>query len=322
MSKPLVSIVIPAYNRPRYLQEAMDSVANQTLQDFEVIVVDDGSTEPIAQAVAAHPIRPTVIRQPRQGPGAARNRGVKEAAADIVAFLDSDDLWHPTKLERFVQALETQPDVRIFYGPMSPVDARGRAVTGRTKPCCAGWITEELFCSSFVHVPTVVCRKDLLLASGGFDATLPVCEDYDLWLRLSVEGPFGLVEEPLAMRRLHNDRLSKSCMSRNLGVKAHVLRRFYHANAANDRLNHDVCEARLARVCFVAARAAFRSGEFRKSLDSCRACRAYGGSTPRTIPLALAARALARFNWNHGRDEAAAPGIHSKQDEFAHTARG
>jgi glycosyltransferase involved in cell wall biosynthesis len=295
MNRPLVSVIIPTHNRLGLVKEALDSVARQTFRDFEVIVVDDGSTEALAAGIADHPVRPTVIRQRRQGPAAARNFGVRHSAANIVAFLDSDDLWDPTKLERFIRALDDHPDRHVFYGPMRPITAEGKGVPGRTKPCHAGWITEKLFCSSFVHVPTVVCRKELLLGEGGFDQSLPVCEDYELWLRLSVKHPFGLVEEPLARRRLHADRLSKSCMSRNLAVKARVLRGFYESNAANGHLNRKLCTARLARVYLAAARASFRSGEYPRTLRFSRIARDYGGPALRTIPLALAARALGLF---------------------------
>jgi glycosyltransferase involved in cell wall biosynthesis len=301
MSRPLVSVIIPTHNRSNLLREAIESVAAQTVGDFEVIVVDDGSTEAIAAAITDHPVRPKVIRQSRQGPAAARNRGIREATADLVAFLDSDDLWHPAKLERFLSAIDADPDTRIFYGPMRPISANGSAVPGRTKPCYPGRITEKLFCSSFVHAPTVVCRKDLLLEVGGFNQTLPVCEDYDLWLRISVNEPFGLVEEPLAMRRLHADRLSKRCMCSNLAVKARVLRDFFEADLANGQLSRDVATARLARVCYVAGRAAFRTGKFRRAVELCSESRAYGGLSMRSVSLCWAARTLASF-FPNGRD--------------------
>ena len=305
-SRPLVSIVIPTFNRLRFLGEALDSVAAQTLRDFEVIVVDDGSTEPVAEAVAGHPTKPRVIRQPRQGPGAARNRGIAEASADIIAFLDSDDLWQPTKLDRFISAFGAYPDTSIFYGPMQPILATGEPVAGRTKPCHAGWITEALFCSSFVHVPTVVCRRELLTREGGFDPALPVCEDYNLWLRMSVKESFGLVDEPLALRRLHPDRLSKSCMSRNLAVKARVLRRFYESGAAQNRLDPEVAAARLARVCQAAGRAALRAADFPQAVEFCRESRRYGGRSLQNAATLWTAAVLERFKGN-GREPATAP---------------
>lgn len=298
MSRPLVSIIIPTYNRLRFLGEALDSVAAQTFRDYEVIVVDDGSTEPVAEGAAHHAMKPRVIRQSRQGPAAARNRGIAEATADTVAFLDSDDLWQPTKLERFLQALESDRSVRIFYGPMQPILADGTPVAGRTKPCHAGWITQTLFCSSFVHVPAVVCRRELLTRAGGFDRSLPVCEDYDLWLRVSLREAFGMLEEPLALRRLHPDRLSKSSMSRNLAVKAHVLQRFYESADAQRRLDPEVAAARLARVFHVAGRAAFRAGDFRLAAEYCRESRRYGGSSLRITATFWTASVLHRIGGN------------------------
>lgn len=309
MSAPAVSILIPTYNRISLLRAALDSIHRQTFSDYEVIVVDDGSTEPVADAVQDHPTRPTILRQQRQGPAAARNRGLKEARADIIAFLDSDDLWHPEKLARSVAALSNDAGTRLCYGPMSPIDEHGRPVPGRTKPCHGGRITEQLFCSSFVHVPTVVCRKELLERAGGFDESLPVCEDYDLWLRLSMHESFGLLPEPLAWRRLHDDRLSKQCMSRNLAVKAQVLRRFYETVRSDGHLRPSVARARLARVCFVAARAALANGEYDRAVELCRVSRSFGQSPVRTLPVLL--RVLVFTTWRGpppASSTAAAPG--------------
>lgn len=292
MSQPSVSVIIPTYNRRALLREALDSVHNQTYRDFETIVVDDGSTEEYGNGIADHPLRPSVIHQSHQGPAQARNRGLSEAAADVVAFLDSDDLWQPTKLETFMHAMNAEPDVNIFYGPMRPIDSRGNTVPGRTKPCHNGQITERLFCSSFVHVPTVVCRKRVLLDANGFNSSLPVCEDYDLWLRLSVRESFFLIAEPLALRRLHPDRLSKDQMSRNLRVKSDVLRGFYESDMANGHLDKAVAESRLSRVLFSAARAALREGQYEQALELCHQSRGYGSSRMRTIPIAFHARAM------------------------------
>ncbi len=293
MAGPAVSVIIPTHNRVPLLREALDSVQAQTFRDYEVIVVDDGSDSPIEPRISDHATKPRVFRQPsRRGPAAARNRGIREAVADTVAFLDSDDLWLANKLERFVNALASDQGPRIFYGPMQPVDFRGRVVPGRTKPCHRGQITEKLFCSSFVHVPTVVCRKSLLMRMGGFDEALPVCEDYDLWLRLSVDEPFGLLDEPLARRRLHADRLSKTDMSHNLTVKAEVLRRFYESKRTNGHLDPALATRRLARACYVAGRAAFREHRFGRACEMCRASRTYGAAWGRTVPLGWASRAF------------------------------
>lgn len=303
MSEPAVSIIIPTYNRVHLLREALDSVGRQTFRDFEVIIVDDGSTEDVAAAAATHATHPTVIRQQRKGPAAARNRGIQGARGRILAFLDSDDLWHAEKLHKFVAALNADSGVRIHYGPMTPITEGGLAVPGRTKPCHGGRITDKLFGSCFVHVPTVVCRREVLVEANCFDEALPVCEDYDLWLRLSLTETFGLVEQPLAFRRLHGNRLSKECMSRNLAIKAMVLRRFYESPQASGRLSRQVAEARLAKVCLAAARAALWNGEFQQAAELCRASRDYGQSPMRTVPIALGA---AVFGCLRGKSRASA----------------
>jgi len=290
MSKPAVSIIIPTHGRPGLLREALDSVAQQTFRDYEVIVVDDGSPQPIADIAADHPTRPAVIRQHHLGPASARNRGIEAARAEMIAFLDSDDLWQAEKLRTFISKLETGNGARLYYGPMAPMDAAGNTVPGRTKPCHAGQITQKLFCSSFVHVPTVVCRKEVLTKVGGFDERLAVCEDYDRWLRVSIDEPFGLIPEPLARRRLHPNRLSKSHMSRNLLVKADVLRRFYESHQSDGVLDSAIAKTRLARVCFVAARAAFWNGQHEQAAELCQASRAFDGDSWRIIPLLYGAK--------------------------------
>lgn len=292
MNNPSVSVIIPTYNRLRFLREALDSIHAQTFRVMETIVVDDGSQEEIAAGVADHPTRPRVIRQSRSGPAAARNRGLVEATGELIAFLDSDDLWLPDKMERYLSAMRSQPDVRIFYGPMSPIDRDRRPVPGRTKPCVGGWITQALFNSSFVHVPTIVCHRDVLVDSRGFNPSLPVCEDYELWLRLSVGLQFGLIDEPLALRRLHNCRLSKERMDRNLYVKARVLKEFYESGVANAVLDPEISRARLARVFSHAAKAALREGRYQQAIQLCRESRHYGNSRLAVAPMSLAAAAM------------------------------
>lgn len=303
MDKPAVSVIIPTHNRTPLLREALDSVAAQSFQDFEVIVVDDGSDEDITTAIGTHQTKPRVIRQVRQGPAAARNRGIFEARADLVAFLDSDDLWLPTKLAVFVEALTQASSYSIYYGPMIPIDDSGKCVSGRSKPRHEGWITQKLFSSCFVDVPSVVCRKSVIVDAGGFDASLPVCEDYDLWLRISLKEPFGLIAQPLAKRRLHDNRLSKSRMSRNLGVKARVLEKFFEQARDANVLEHASAMSRLGRVFFQAGRAAFHDGAYQQAVEYCRASRAYGRSPLRTMLFSAAAGTMAMFGSREGISE-------------------
>jgi glycosyltransferase involved in cell wall biosynthesis len=304
MSQSLVSIIIPTHDRLPLLRQALDSVFAQTYRQYEVLVVDDGSTEDIATGVRDHACAPRVLRQFNQGPASARNRGIEAATGEWIAFLDSDDLWLPAKLERFVEAIRKPGAPPIWYGPMTPISSTGEPVTGRTKPCVAGDVTQALFCNSFIHVPTVVCRREVLQEAGGFDERLPVCEDYDLWLRISLKHPFGLIEETLAKRRLHDGRLSKSRMSRNLSVKAEMLRRFYAQPAAKMKIDAAAATRRLAKVYFAAGRAAFRDGRFRTSCEMFAESRRFGLAPARTLPWTIASNALGMFS---GADKGESP---------------
>ncbi|MBX3395113.1 MAG: glycosyltransferase [Phycisphaerae bacterium] len=292
MKYPTVSVIIPTFNRLRFLREALDSVCAQTAPPNEIIVVDDGSQEDIAGGIADHPARARVIRQDQQGPGAARNRGLSEATGEYIAFLDSDDLWLPSKLEIYLGRIAASKADAVYYGPMSPIDADGRPMQGRTKPCHTGSITRALFDSSFVHVPTVVCSRELLNTVGGFNAALPVCEDYDLWLRMSTRLPFELVKQPLALRRLHDARLSKARMDRNLLVKSRVLREFYELSKNRGILEDGSARARLARVFHAASRAAMRVGRYQQALNLIRQSREYGNTRLRAAPIVVGATAM------------------------------
>lgn len=304
MSAPRFSVVIPTYNRLAYLRAALDSVARQSISPHEVIVVDDGSVEDIASGIANHATKPQVIRQAQQGPAAARNTGVQQATGEWIAFLDSDDLWLDDKLAQYADSIAADSTAQIIYGPMQPVDANGKPVAGRTKPCHEGRITDALFHSSFVHVPTVIIRRALFDEAGGFNPSLPVCEDYDLWLRLSLSHSFALIDKPLALRRLHGNRLSKQQMSRNLRVKANVLQSFFELPEAQDALDQDRARDRLARVLFVAARECANAGEFDEAHRLLGASRTHGGSWLRSIALALSTSIRKRFMRNSDRTSA------------------
>ena len=204
-----VSVVIPAWNRAAWISEALDSVAHQTRPADEVIVVDDGSADSTADAAAAHPLAPRVVTIPHRGVAAARNRGVEAAQGDLIAFLDSDDLWLPEKLARHVP---------VFAAPGAPslgcthYEVWDRAGDGWTLaqirrhpgPLDVG----ALLAMNRIGTLTVIARRTEVLARGGFDETLVRGSDYDLWLRVAERGPIHVLEEVLAIHRRHPDRLT------------------------------------------------------------------------------------------------------------------
>jgi glycosyltransferase involved in cell wall biosynthesis len=209
--RPLVSVIIPTYNRAALGPEAVASVLAQTWRDYEILVVDDGSTDDTAEKLAPLAPRVQVLRQPtRRGVSAARNQGVAAARGQWLAFLDSDDLWLPAKLDRQMAFLEANPRLRLCQTEESwvrhglkvnkPVAYRkegGQIYLQSLKRCC-------------ISPSAVVLDRKLLEEHGGFDEALPAAEDYDLWLRLTWRHEVGLLPEPLVIKRGgHADQLSR-----------------------------------------------------------------------------------------------------------------
>ena len=209
--KPLVSVIIPAYNRGWILTEAIDSVLAQDFEDYELIVVDDGSTDNTRAILDTYGQDIIVLRQVNKGVSAARNLGIAEAEGQLVAFLDSDDLWLTRKLSRQVEFFKSNPDAlinqteEIWMRNGVRVNPKNR----HRKP--SGMIFERSLALCLVSPSAVMIKKQLFDAVGVFDENLPACEDYDLWLRISCQYPVHLIDTPLIIKRGgHEDQLSKA----------------------------------------------------------------------------------------------------------------
>ncbi len=207
---PAVSVVIPTFDRADFLPAALDSVLAQEGVPLEVIVVDDGSTDETASVLQRYGDRIVSLRQPNSGPAIARNRGIAVARGEWVAFLDSDDMWEPGALRRLLDAATANPDAGL-------ITLRGRVVTsdGRPTQRIIGKQSPgtEFTPQSFLErdsggVLTPMVRRHLLLEVGGYDETLATAEDCDLWLRLSFRTRMLLVDEPLLLRRVHEENVS------------------------------------------------------------------------------------------------------------------
>jgi glycosyltransferase involved in cell wall biosynthesis len=207
---PRVSVIIPTFNRFPMVCEAIDSVLSQTHREFELIVVDDGSTDETGAIAERYKGRLRYIYQENRGASAARNRGVAESHGDLIAFLDSDDLWLSGKLE--VQgAVMADPDVRISYTEEIWYRRGVRVNPGNKHAKYSGSIFEKCLPLCLISPSSVMMEKSLFGEVGGFDEDLPVCEDYDLWLRITKDWPVRLIEQPLIVKRNgHPGQLSAS----------------------------------------------------------------------------------------------------------------
>lgn len=205
----LVSIIIPTYNRVGYLRDSVDSVLAQTFSRWELIVVDDGSTDGTASYLSSlTDERIKVVESAHCGmPSRLRNVGVARAKGRYIAFLDSDDMWAPTKLEAQVADLDRNPAARWSYTRVRWIDEKGEdrpLPDGSRWQRCEGWIFEQLVTrTAWVATPAVMVERSLFHEAGGFDETLRFSEDYELWLRLARLSPTSVVATPLVAVRQH-----------------------------------------------------------------------------------------------------------------------
>jgi glycosyltransferase involved in cell wall biosynthesis len=208
---PKVSIIIPTYNRLPMLREAVNSVLAQDFEDFELIVVDDGSTDGTADEMKGYGGRVRLLHHPEnRGVSAARNRGILHTRGKYIAFLDSDDLWVKGKLKIQVAFLDDNPHYPICYTDEIWI-RRGKRVNPKNKHAkYSGWIFEKCLPLCIISPSSAMVRKTLFSKVGLFDEALPVCEDYDLWLRISARFPVFFINRKLIIKRGgHPDQLSQ-----------------------------------------------------------------------------------------------------------------
>ena len=210
MTMSTIAAVIPTFNRAGPLRRALDSVVAQTRPPEEVIVVDDGSSDGTHRMIESAYPHVRLVRQENRGVAAARNEGIARASSDWIALLDSDDEWRPRKLERQMAALGASPDYRICHTDEIWIRS-GRRVNPRTRHAkTGGHIFRRCLPLCAISPSAAVIERSLLLEVDGFDATLPVCEDYDLWLRICSRYPVLFVNETLVVKHGgHEDQLSR-----------------------------------------------------------------------------------------------------------------
>ena len=205
-----VSVVIPTYNRREMVTEAVKSVLAQRDASIELIVVDDGSTDGTVEQLSEFD-EIKLIRTDRRGPAGARNRGVAVADAPLIAFLDSDDLWMPDKLHRQLSFMRAHPELALSQTEEIWIRNGRRVNPGLRHRKRSGDIFVESLRTCLVSPSAVIMKTDLFRRLGGFDEDLEAAEDYDLWLRISIDHQIGLLDQPLVSRHAgHCDQLSST----------------------------------------------------------------------------------------------------------------
>ncbi|MGB5156040.1 glycosyltransferase family 2 protein [Desulfobacterium sp. N47] len=204
-----ISVIIPAYNREWTIKEAIDSVLSQKFDDFELIVVNDGSTDNTREVLSSYRNKITVIEQKNLGVSAARNKGIVSSSGNYIAFLDSDDLWLPGKLETQFEFFNNNPDTFICQTEEIWLRKGKRVNPGKRHKKLSGMFFEKSLELCMVSPSAVMMKRSLLDMVGLFDETLLACEDYDMWLRINCKYPIALIDTPLIVKRGgHDDQLS------------------------------------------------------------------------------------------------------------------
>ena len=208
---PLISVVTANYNQGQFLQQAIESVIHQDYENLELIVVDDGSTDeatgPVLEKFSSHP-QITIIKQANAGQTVAKNVGLKAAKGDFIGFCDSDNAWIPGKLKSQLEAFRQNPDVGVVYGDIILIDDQGTDLPTAPKQRFSGNITGKLLSDNFVTFNTTLIPHSIIKEVKGFDESLSMGIDYDLWLRISVKYDFLHLNEDLVRYRIWGGQMS------------------------------------------------------------------------------------------------------------------
>lgn len=266
---PLVSVVIPTFNRAQMLREALQSVRWQTVKNVEIIVVDDARTTDETPAVAkAFGADVVYLREPQPGVSAARNRGIRHARAPLIAFLDADDVWLPHKLERQLDFLHEHPNVGLLYAQLWSYDIDNPRARRLDPSRPARTFRELLNGPNAVTTSTVVVRRECFDVVGVFNPALPASEDHELWLRIARRFAIGFLEEPLAEYRRKTNGINSNHQLLFEGYRGfyEILLRDYRPHLARPR----AAERQLAKFEYLCGTNALKRGERRRALKLIR----------------------------------------------------
>ncbi len=303
---PLVSVIIPAYNSARFIDDTLQSVYRQTYKNWEIILIDDGSTDDTKAALASHMGRIRYYFQQNRGTAAARNLGLQKARGELVAFLDDDDLWLPEKLNLQVRALHTWPDCGLVFTDGKTFTESGirrdsvisRRLAGWMNQygtpdpmVVKGWLARALFLTNEIaSASSVMLPKHCLESVGGFDERIRITDDYDLWLRVAQRYPILLIRSCLYMWRWREDSQSGPIFSRQhrwTEACITVLEKHWSTAPADTRT---ALRRQLSRMYWYCGRSYFDQNRFQDSRKMFLGCLRYNRVFLPAMPFLLASQ--------------------------------
>lgn len=209
---PEISIIIPVYNGKKFIAEAINSVLRQTHKDYEIIVVDDGSTDDSGKVLEQFGDKIRYFYQQNKGISSARNMAIKEAKGEYIALLDQDDVWYPRRLEKQIEVFKIKPDTGMVYSTCYCINEKNEILykLPYNHKLCSGWVFKDLIFETFIPVPTVLIKKSVLDEVGFFNEKYSYAEESELFLRISRLYKIECIDEPLAAYRIHCQNLSRN----------------------------------------------------------------------------------------------------------------
>jgi glycosyltransferase involved in cell wall biosynthesis len=268
---PIVSIILPTYNCASFLPLSIGTILSQTYNSYEIIVVDDGSTDNTKEVLYPFMQRIKYIRlEQNKGLPTARNIGIRSAQGKYTAFIDADDLWLPEKLQTDIEYFETHPEVSMVYSKHINIDEKGNNFNGNTKKQLpSGNIFTQLFSEqNFIITSSVVVRKNVFETTGLFDERLFNCQDWDMWLRIAFHFKVAGINKPLVKYRHNPHSLSKN-RNNVLKYQKMVIDKIYTAfKDAENGISEKLYKKRLASHYAKAGRYYLRIGDKNRASEN------------------------------------------------------
>ena len=264
MKKNTISVIIPVYNRTDFVREAIQSALDQTYENIEIIVVNDGSTDKnTIKIIDEFKQKILIINQENKGVSAARNTGIDHSSCDWLAFLDSDDLWLPEKLKRQMNFFIENPNAHICQTEEIWIKNGKQIFPKKKHKKRSGMIFKHCLPLCIVSPSAVMIHRSLFDEIGTFDESLTACEDYDLWLRISCKYPIYLLDEPLIIKRGgHSDQLSQGIRLDRFRIRS--LNKLLSSNVLTDEQQREA-KKELIKKCTIYKKGCLKHGRFEEA---------------------------------------------------------
>ncbi|MFQ5714308.1 MAG: glycosyltransferase family 2 protein [Candidatus Scalinduaceae bacterium] len=261
---PTISVIIHTYNNEKFIGETIKSVLSQTYKDYEIIVVDDGSTDNTRAALLPYMDKIRYYYKENGGIASAKNAGIKLSKAKFIAFFDHDDLWVPDKLKMQMEYFNKNPQAGLVYSKYTTF-RDGKKLRTKPKKGYSGWIFAKLLSKSIIQTSTVMVKKECLDAIGPFDESFALADEYDLFLRIARKFQCGFIDKELTKYRVHNSNASKNDFlfdKENL----RVYRSVYDNGTVLGRKEEKILKKRIARYNLKVARRFYAQGQLEESM--------------------------------------------------------